>query len=328
MPYTKSNGQAAYALDYQNEYMAARGTFWESGGDATLGASATDPIVNIGAVEVRIDDVPYSTGSETQVVLAENTGATPRKDLIVAEKPTSGNTADPPDVHAIAGSPIDETVYQSITDENGALVADPPALPEVQPPAGANLKGVAVPLHVVYVPPGTTDSTDLSNRGREDVRKEGVGVSDVLRSGDAVEEIEAYPNTVDASVTNSGKLGGKTSEQLLREQPNLNISELLAGGDRSSRTVVYLPQGKALRLWSIGSSAYGDQAAPTRAQMQFRESGDWRGRSSTDSTYAAGEGAEEYGAESASGWYSFSVINLANDQQTVEGRFSYTIEDL
>lgn len=326
MPYTKSNGQAAYALDYQNEYMAARGTFWESGGDATLGSSSTDPIVNVGAVTVRIDDAEYSTGSETQAVLAENNGSTPRKDLIVAEAPASGDTADPPDVHAIAGTPIDDETYNAITDGNGNLVADPPALPEVQPPAGTNLKGVATPLYVIYVPPGTTDSTDLENRGREDVRKEGVGVSDVLRSGDAVAEVEGHSNAIDATVTNSERVEGKTPNERKRETPNIVINETLGGGERSERRIIYLPEGKRLWVWSVGSTALGELPDTTRAQVQEYDGNGWTGYSSTEQEYDQNApGALTSAGEP--GWYSFSVINVSTDQNTVESRFSFTIED-
>lgn len=326
MPYTKSLNHAAYALDYQNEYMSSRGTFWESGGDATIGSSSTDPIVNVGAVTVRINDAEYSTGGETQVILAENSGPTPRKDLIVAEAPASGDTADPPNVHAIAGTAIDSTAYNAITDDNGNLVADPPALPEVQPPAGTNLKGVATPLHVIYVPPGTTDSTDLEMRGLEDVRKEGVGVSDVLRSGDAVKEIEDEPNTISATVTNSEQYGGKTPTQRRREPPNVVINTTLTGGSSSDREIVYLPDGMVLQVWSLGSTAFEDRAAVTRAQIQTHSNNEWTGNTSTEEAYyTPPSGAVTI--DTTDEWYAFRVVNISSDQQTVIGHFAFTIEE-
>ena len=326
MPYTKTLGSAHYVLDVVNEYIANRGTYWEAGGDLTLGASSTNPIVNIGAVTVRISEEEYSTGSESEVVLAANNGSTPRKDLIVAEVPASGDPADPPDVHAIAGDPIEmdgENGYNAITDENGNLVADPPALPEVQPPAGTNLKDVAVPLHIVYVPPGTADSTDLPNNGTEDVRKEGVGVSDVLRTGDAVQEIEGHPETIDATASNAEQLGGKNDAKLSRDKPNLILNATLGSGNSSARRIFRVPDGYQLRITGMGSSVFPSLPSASRAQIQDYEGGDWTGHTSTDSQWNVMDNTK-----AGPMWFGARIVNIGDSQQTIEARFSFTIEPI
>lgn len=76
--------EAAYWLDFENEYIANRGTFWRSGGDAQIGQSASSVDIEVGGTDVTIGSDPY-TAQPTTVTLADgaNTG---RLDLIHQRK--------------------------------------------------------------------------------------------------------------------------------------------------------------------------------------------------------------------------------------------------
>lgn len=98
------------------------------------------------------------------------------------------------------GTPLTDEVWNAISDGQDTLVAPVDELPELQPdspPEG--LLGEHTPLHLAFVPPLADSTTDMQSNYLLNVRRAGIGVSDVLRPGDAVDEIEAYNQTLAAN---------------------------------------------------------------------------------------------------------------------------------
>lgn len=175
----KSIGEGVYAADENNDRSSARGSFVRSGGAVTVGASSTDVVLNIDAADIRLDATDYSLASGS-VTLADNSTAYPRRDLVVAR---SGS------FDFMTGNPIeqgtfDTLVSEGVIDSDGLPIHAPEDIPEIQPPAFQGERTTATLLAMVYVPPGTTDSTSLSGEYITDMRMEGIGINNVLRRDD------------------------------------------------------------------------------------------------------------------------------------------------
>lgn len=271
----KGVGEGVYAADENNERNSERGTFVRNGGAVTVGASSSAVVLNTDAVDIRVDGADYSAASGS-VTLAANSTAYPRRDLVLAEK---GPTAsDPASFSVLSGTPIDQDVNDTLVNAGvieGAQSSSPgypihPAadIPEVQPPPAQGLRQQAAVLAMVWVPPGTADSTDLSAGLITDMRMEGIGVSDVLRSGDAVDEIEGYGQTVNATVSNSEAIGGETAVGVFSRVMTIQtpLTTFPSSGGRE-RTILNLPKaGNSLELWSFGvhswdGNSYNELAA-------------------------------------------------------------------
>ena len=270
----KTIGEGVYAADENNDRNSARGSFVRSGGAVTVGASSTDAVVNIDAADIRLDATDYSLSSGS-VTLADNSTAYPRRDLVFAR---SGSfdfaTGDP-----IDSDTNDTLVSEGVIDSDGLPIHAPEDIPEIQPPAFTGERTTATLLAMVYVPPGTTDSTALSADYITDMRMEGIGVSDVLRSGDAVTEIENYDTETNGplatTVENSAGLGGLSSEEVLAGATSIADTEQLNAGASGEYRIVTVPSNHQIRIRAASvNTPQGATSGDTRCQMvSFNDDG-------------------------------------------------------
>ena len=238
------NGDAWITADENNERNSARGTYvrQNGGGVITIAASSSEPLLSITDTEFRVAETDYSLPGDTEPLPA-NATAYPRRDLVIARKPPDGNSA--PEYDVLPGDPISPDLLQRLQNSNqpgGARVDDeglpihsPESIPQVQPPDATGLRDEATVLAMVYVPPGTADSTDLADEYITDLRREGIGVEGVLRTGDAVAEVEDHPNALAADITgtagNADNLGGvSASEYRVVETPKAVVLGGAGGG--------------------------------------------------------------------------------------------------
>jgi hypothetical protein len=240
----KQIGDGVYAADENNDRNSARGSFVRNGGAVTVGASSTDVVVNIDAADIRLDATDYSLASGS-VPLADNSTAYPRRDLVFAR---SGS------FDFMTGNPIEQDTFdtlvaEGVIDGDGLPIHKPEDIPEIQPPAFQGERATATLLAMVYVPPETTDSTNLSGEYITDLRMEGIGVGDVLRSGDAIENIEALDRDLDVSVT---EFASATRPQLTERSAPLTIDPPGNSNQGSSQSVFFnIPDGFRFQVWRV-----------------------------------------------------------------------------
>lgn len=224
------NGDAWITADENNERNAARGTMVRSGGTITIAASSSEPLLSIAETDIRVAGADHSLAAGT-VALPANATAYPRRDLVIARKPPDATSG--PSFDVLPGDAISPDLLQRLQNTNqpdGARIDDeglpihpPESIPQVQPPAARGLRDEATVLGMVYVPPGTSDSTDLSDEYITDLRREGIGVEGVLRTGDAVAEVESHPDALAADISgtanNADLLGGSASDNYQETRP-------------------------------------------------------------------------------------------------------------
>lgn len=264
----RHNGEGYYTADETNNRNAQRGAFVREGGAVTVGASASAVVLNIDETDIRVDGTDYSASSG-QVTLAENTTMRPRRDLVIARK---GPTAsDPAQYDALTGTPIDGDLLTRLqnsnqpegpyVDDSGLPVHPPENIPHIQPPPFQGFRAEATLLAMVYVPPGTSDSTGLATEYITDLRMSGIGVDDVLRQGDVVPELEDYDTdangAVDTRVDNSNQFSGRTLPELVGELGGTTVTKNgLAPGEEYIETV-YIPEGRVMELHALGVVSRG-----------------------------------------------------------------------
>lgn len=258
----RHNGEGYYTADETNNRNAQRGAFVRNGGAVTVGASSSEVVLNIDAADIRVDGTDYSASSG-QITLTENTTLRPRRDLVIARKgPT---TSDPATFDALTGTPIDGDLLDRLqnsdqpegpyVDDNGLPVHPPENIPHIQPPPFQGFRAEATLLAMVYVPPGAADSTDLATEYVTDLRMSGIGVDNVLRTGDVVPELEGYDTAangaVQTTVDNTERYNDRLYGQLLAEQYGTALRATLADGEEEYESF-YVPSDRHVELWSAG----------------------------------------------------------------------------
>lgn len=264
------NGDAWITADENNERNAARGTMVRSGGTITIAASSSEPLLSIATTEFRVAEQDYSLGSDTEPLPANPEGR-PRRDLVIARKPpdeTSGPSYD-----VLPGEPIDSDLLERLQNSNqpdgaridgeGLPIHPPESIPQVQPPEATGLRDEATVLGMVYVPPGTADSTDLADEYITDLRREGIGVEGVLRTGDAVEEAESHPDALAIDITgtagDAAMLDGEEVNDYARAR---ELSSLITGSNFDYKAIFDIPETQS-------SSTFGAYRAEVAAVANY-----------------------------------------------------------
>lgn len=270
----RQNGEGWFTADVNNNRNSQRGTHVENGGEVTLGASSSEIALNVNNTDIRVDGVGYTQSSGT-VTLPENAAAYPRRDLIIARKgPTE---SDPASYDRLVGDPISEETLQTLIAEDivddgearGQPIHPPENIPEVAPPEATGLRDEAAVLAMAYLPPGTADSTALSDDMITDLRREGIGVSDVLRTGQAIDEVENYNSTIEATVQNSKQHGGLTRHEELYQRVGyaVNSDGEIAPGNQVNITSLYIPDGRTAYLWAAAAHDSGGGSNTVRGRL-------------------------------------------------------------
>lgn len=258
-------GDGKYAAVDQNRLNAQRGTFVANsgGGRVTPGTSTSEVTLNIEPTEFYADLQSYNLNAgQPAVTLSPNTAPYPRRDLVLARVPeTDGGTAS---YDTIEGDPIDSETMQTLVDppngdsivrDDGTPIAPVRAIPEVQPPEALDLLNEATLLAMVWVPPGTTDATDLTDAYISDLREPGSGPVDVLRPGGALAEIKNEPGTINATVSNSEQLGGQSLDPI-QGLTTLSLGrEDIAPEGRGGEHGFYAPGGFAILQCGVFQAA-------------------------------------------------------------------------
>lgn len=247
-------GEGIFAADDNNEANSERGAFVRNGGKVTVGASSQGIALNIDACKIRIQTTDWSIPSGT-VTLADNATAYPRRDLVFAHK---GPTAsDPGSFEVSTGEPIDAETMQTLVSEGvinqgGTPIAKPEDIPEVQPPAFKGHRDDSTLLAMVYVPPGASDSAAIASSYITDLRMEGIGVTDVLRVGDAIENIESSSATLNTTVANSEALGGHPAGDVLGGMGYVSDTRNVRAETKTYQPILFVPAGWKLVVKQIG----------------------------------------------------------------------------
>ncbi|EMA38477.1 hypothetical protein C447_09992 [Halococcus hamelinensis 100A6] len=241
---------------------AERGTFVRSGGEITIAASSSEPLLTVSDITFRLDDVEDYSIAESTVELTPNATGYPRRDLIIARGPPDSGGS--PTFDSLEGDLIDGDLLAALENENqlgGARLDDEglplwpaEAMPSVQPPAGRDLRGEAAIIGMVFLPQGTGTSQDLADEYITDLRKEGIGVEGVLRPGDALAELEAGDDPRSMNITgtagNAEQFGGKTPDKYGRVQTGDALYRLPNDTDRTSIIRMQAPNDLG-STWSV-----------------------------------------------------------------------------
>ena len=335
MPFNERDiGDGIFAAARNNEKNSERGTFVREGGAVTPGTSSSEVKYEIGATEIRVDGTDYSAASG-QVTVTSNTASEPRRDLVIAR--AGDTTSDPATYDVLVGETItpammdrlqkEDQPFGAKLDDDGEPLHEVDNIPQVQPPAAQNLRQEAAVLAMVFVPPGTVDSSDISNDYITDLRMQGIGVEDVLRSGDAVEDLEAYDTAangaVQTTVENTERHAQRAyTDAQIESTPHLITETLDPGEDYHEALVV--PNGRRLRTWALGVSADGQTGLPIQATV--RASGATTGAAESTTSEGFISGAPLTNSPSDGVVRELAILNNDDVARKITGLFVFTLE--
>ena len=145
------------ALDTVQLLQRAVGTGVTSGCVASLTSSSTDITVDVAAGEVVVENSTVAVSSAT-VTLADGDAQYPRKDVIVAD--STGV------LHVVEGTPREAKANGILADtatDRQTYQPEPPDLSDLSDVSGASAWTEVAPIAEVWVPAGTTASSEMDD---------------------------------------------------------------------------------------------------------------------------------------------------------------------
>ncbi|SFR42050.1 hypothetical protein SAMN04487947_1217 [Halogeometricum rufum] len=151
------NFDGAVGLDTVQLLQRAVGTGVTSGCAASLTSSSTDITVDVASGEVAVENTTVAVSSAT-VTLADGDAQYPRKDVIVAD--STGV------LHVVEGTPREAKANGILADtatDRQTYQPEPPDLSDLSDVSGASAWTEVAPIAEVWVPAGTTASSEMDD---------------------------------------------------------------------------------------------------------------------------------------------------------------------
>lgn len=336
--YTNEGG--LFAAEENNDASATRGTFVANAEDAPLvhpGASSSEIVLDIDATTFRVSGGEWQNPSGT-VKPPANTSPYPRRDLVIAEK--GATEADAGGYASITGDPISAHTWQQMRvddpddpntprlDEEGQPLHPVEELPRVAPPDGTGLRDIGPVLAMVFVPPGAGDSTDIGQEYITDLTKEGVSFEDVLRTGDALAEVERANRELDLHAENATRLDARTWADLKREG-SANVIHTTVDAGASEYATFYIPAGHSIRTWWLGIVVGdGDEGTGDMTFQHRNADGTWENRiKPVDEQFAtSADGESPLALNNSDGQlWRFRIRNTGSVARNITAQYHQTI---